>query len=100
VHGEVTLEHIRKEEGDARKYLDRIARPLRERGLTVKIAVLPGPPMGDAIVSYARENDIDLIAIATHGHSGLREVLLGGTADYLIRESGLPILMVRPRKRR
>jgi len=98
VHGEVTLEHIRKEEAEARSYLEKVAQPLREKGLKVKTVVIPGPPVGDAIVSYARENNIDLIAISTHGHSGLREALLGSTADHVVRESGLPILLVRPKK--
>ncbi len=98
VHGQITLEHIRKEENEANTYLERIAAPLRERGVTVKTVVLPGPPVGDAIVNYAREHRTDLIAIATHGHSGLREAVLGSTADYVLRESGLPVLLVRPKR--
>jgi nucleotide-binding universal stress UspA family protein len=98
VHGEVTLENIRREEDEARSYLEKMAKPLREKGLTVKTEVLPGPPVGDAIVSYARGNKIDLIAISTHGHSGLREAVFGSTADHVLRESGLPVLLVRPKK--
>ena len=57
---------------------------------------LIGSP-GPTIISYANESNIDLIAIASHGHSGLRNILLGSVAEYVVRESGLPILMIRPK---
>jgi len=47
------------------------------------------------IVEYARENDIDLIVIATHGLSGLDYVLLGSTTEKVVRWSQSPVLTVK-----
>jgi len=51
---------------------------------------------GRAIVEYCKKNDIELIAIATHGRSGLGRVLLGSVADYVIRHTDIPIMLIRP----
>jgi nucleotide-binding universal stress UspA family protein len=47
------------------------------------------------IVEYARENDIDLIVIATHGLSGLDYVLLGSTTEKVVRWANSPVLTVK-----
>jgi nucleotide-binding universal stress UspA family protein len=54
--------------------------------------------VGEAIVSYADENSISLIAIATHGRSGLGRLVFGRVADFVLREAGLPILVIKPKK--
>jgi nucleotide-binding universal stress UspA family protein len=51
---------------------------------------------GPSIVDYCAGQGIEMIAIATHGRSGPGKVVLGSVADYVIRHSGLPILLVRP----
>ncbi|MFC2062457.1 universal stress protein [Chloroflexota bacterium] len=82
------------EENEAADYLARIAEPMREKGLNVESVVLPGIA-GETITSYAAENGFTLIAIASHGHGGLRRLAFGSTADFVLRHSSLPILMVR-----
>jgi len=57
-----------------------------------------GLQVGEAIVSYANENNISLIAIATHGRSGLGRLVFGSVADFVLRETGLPILVIKPKK--
>ena len=47
------------------------------------------------IVKYARENNIDLIVLGTHGRSGLSHVLLGSVAENVVRKAGCPVLTVR-----
>lgn len=47
------------------------------------------------IVKFAEAQGIDLIAIATHGHTGLREDLLGSTTDRVIRQAHCPVLAIR-----
>lgn len=88
------IQRATAEEDKAADYLERIAEPLREKGLNVESAVIPGIA-GEAITSYAAENGFKLIAIASHGHGGLRRLAFGSTADYVLRHSSLPILMVR-----
>ncbi len=95
VHTQAMLKQWQRDENKAKAYLENAAQPLREKGLHVACVTLQGSP-GPAIISYANENKVDLITIATHGHSGLRNVVFGSTAESLLRESGLPVLIIRP----
>lgn len=47
------------------------------------------------IIEYAREAGIDLIIIATHGHSGMEQILFGSTAEKVVRKAPCPVLVVR-----
>ena len=47
------------------------------------------------IEQYARDESIDLIIIATHGHSGMEHVLFGSTAEKVVRHAPCPVLVVR-----
>jgi nucleotide-binding universal stress UspA family protein len=91
------LERFQKELEEAPAYLEARAQPLRDAGLNVETVVLQGPP-AESIIEYARDNGVKLIAIATHGHSGFRNVTVGGTAEYVLRHAGLPVLLITPRK--
>jgi len=89
-------EQLKKEDNIAKAYLKKAAQPLRDQGIQVRGKTLIGSP-GPTIISYASESNIDLIAIASHGHGGLRNLLFGSVAEYVVRESVLPILMIRPK---
>jgi len=52
------------------------------------------------IVRLAREIDADLIVLATRGHSGLKHLLLGSTAERVVRSAPCPVLVTRKRKRK
>ena len=65
------------------------------RGVNVVRHVRVGTPFLE-IVRYAKETGIDLIVIGTHGRSGLAHVLLGSTAEKVVRKSPCPVLTVRP----
>lgn len=47
------------------------------------------------IDQYAKEESVDLIIIATHGHSGMEHVLFGSTAEKVVRYAPCPVLIVR-----
>jgi nucleotide-binding universal stress UspA family protein len=83
-------------EAAARDYLNGLALPLRDKGVKLQCVTMVGHP-AESIVSYAEENKFDLVAIATHGRSGLRRLVFGSVADYVIRKSGLPILLIKPK---
>lgn len=51
------------------------------------------------ILLYAREEKIDLIIIATHGHTGIEHVLFGSTAEKVVRKAPCPVLVVRSGER-
>jgi nucleotide-binding universal stress UspA family protein len=54
----------------------------------------------EEIVRLAREIDADLIALSTRGHSGLKHLLLGSTAERVVRNAPCPVLVVRKRKKK
>ena len=56
--------------------------------------VLVGRP-ADEITAYAKEIDAQMIVIATHGHSGLTHLMLGSTAEGVVRQSVCPVLTIR-----
>jgi nucleotide-binding universal stress UspA family protein len=48
------------------------------------------------ILNEAEEKEVDLIIVATHGHSGVEHMLFGSTADRIVRHARCPVLIVRP----
>jgi nucleotide-binding universal stress UspA family protein len=81
----------------AKEYLEKLAEPLRKKGIQVDTVAIPGRA-DEAILDYANTNRVDLIAIATHGRGGLRRAVFGSVADHVLRESGLPVLVIRPQE--
>jgi nucleotide-binding universal stress UspA family protein len=69
----------------------------REIGTRVKAAasVRTGSPHRE-ILDEAEEQDVDLIIVATHGHSGVEQILFGSTADRIVHHAHCPVLTVRP----
>jgi universal stress protein A len=57
-------------------------------------AVLHGDPAAE-ILNLARRQNIDLIVLTTKGRSGLKRVLVGSTAERIMRESACPVMSVR-----
>jgi nucleotide-binding universal stress UspA family protein len=48
------------------------------------------------IIQYAKEEDVDLVVIGTHGRSGLMHLLMGSVAENVVRKSPCPVLTVKP----
>ena len=78
----------------ARAALDRVIAGLNLPGVTVHPAVSEGTPF-DEIIRFAREKDIDLIVMGTHGHTGLAHILMGSVAEKVVRKAPCPVLTVR-----
>jgi nucleotide-binding universal stress UspA family protein len=97
IRSNAAMSRFQKELEEATPYLESKAQPLREQGLDVECVVLEGAA-SQAITEYARDNEISMIAVATHGYTGLRHITLGSTAEYILKHSGLPVLMVTPFK--
>ena len=85
-----------EEEREAQAYLQRVADSLREGGIKVFTGTQIGP-VAESIVEYAEANEIDLMAMCTHGRTGLARWALGSVADRVLRAGGVPILLVRSR---
>jgi nucleotide-binding universal stress UspA family protein len=80
----------------AQTYLDGVAERLRIKGLCVHTQVVVGESAAAAVLAVARDQNIDLVAIATHGRGGLTRLLLGSVADKIIRRTFTPVLVYRP----
>lgn len=78
------------------EYLQSAANRIAERaGLQARTELLSGPAEM-ALATYAREMDVDLVVMTTHGRSGLSRMWLGSVADGVIRRSQVPVLLLRP----
>lgn len=75
-------------------YLEQISGRLRAAGQHVVSAVRFGQP-ADEIIAYAAKQGCDLIVMSTHGRSGLGRWVYGSVADKILRNSLVPILLVR-----
>ena len=83
----------------AKTYLTRVASRLEEQGIEGSVAV--GTDLvAESIVQYARTNHVDLIAMSTHGRTGIARWALGSVADRVLRSADMPLFLVRSRQRR
>jgi nucleotide-binding universal stress UspA family protein len=78
----------------ARIYLESVADRLEAQELIISTAMSVGP-VATCIVQYAEANKVDLIAMCTHGRTGLARWALGSVADRVLRAGTTPILLVR-----
>ena len=86
---------IRKE---AQAYLDKVAEGLRSKGATVKTKVAVGNAAQE-IIKASEEIPADLMAMSTHGRTGLGRWAFGSVTERVLRAGTLPVLLVRvPRK--
>jgi nucleotide-binding universal stress UspA family protein len=79
----------------AEEYLEKIAQELEGKGIKTCAAVLAGKP-AEEIISYAETEHIDLIVIASRGHSGFSRWDLGNIAEKIMRVAKIPVLLVKP----
>jgi nucleotide-binding universal stress UspA family protein len=80
---------------DAWGYLADILDRIRWVGISVTARAVIGSP-STTIAAVAREEDVDLIAMATHGRGGLGRVVLGSVANATLQGTTVPVLLVRP----
>lgn len=91
---EDTRERVREAlEGDGQSATKTIAEQALERNLAVTREIRWGDP-AVAIITYAVENDIDLIVMGTRGKTGFERYLLGSVAEKVVRVSPIPVLTV------
>jgi nucleotide-binding universal stress UspA family protein len=79
-----------------REYLDRIAGELVTSGFTVRARLAMGDPATE-LVKVANEEHVDLIAMSTHGHRFINDLLRGSTADRVRHNVAMPVLMIKAR---
>jgi nucleotide-binding universal stress UspA family protein len=79
---------------EAQTYLATLEPDLIAHGLTVKSVVRYGHA-AEEILDHARAGEVDLIAMSTHGRSGIRRWVVGSVAETVLRHAPVPILLVR-----
>jgi nucleotide-binding universal stress UspA family protein len=79
---------------DDRAYLEHVAELLRGEGFEAEALLAAGDPAKEIAEAAVRER-CDLIAMATHGHRGLEDVVRGSVATKLRHATLVPLLMVR-----
>ena len=79
---------------DAEEYLAPLAAMLRARGVNTSWAVRRGRPDKE-ILAAARDAGADLIAMSTHGRTGLGRLLFGSVAEQVLRHADVPDFMMR-----
>jgi len=84
--------HLRKHKSE--KYLEQIADHLQKSGLSIEHTILEGNP-AESIIEFARNNTVDLIALSTHGHSGLSGWNVSSVVQKILLRSYKSILLVR-----
>jgi len=81
----------------AKEYLSKVQSQLSSEGFNVRSEVLVGKA-AETIIEFSQQNAVDLVAIATHGRSGISRWVFGSVADKLVRSSSVPLLLIRPAK--
>lgn len=77
-----------------RVYLEQVRGTLAEQGFTVQAELAMGDP-ATQLIRMAETKDVDLIAMSTHGHRFLADVLHGTTADRVRHLVKVPVLLLR-----
>lgn len=96
-YAETRDQAVQREENELLEYLEDMSASVRETGASVNVAARLGEPERE-IIDFAREGGFDLIAMATHGRSGLSELVQGSIAGAVVKSGVAPVLLVRPRK--
>jgi nucleotide-binding universal stress UspA family protein len=90
----VVVEDVEARQIDAEEYLAPLAVELRNKGVRVETRVRRGQP-ADEIIAAARATGADLIAMSTHGRSGLGRLVFGSVAEAVLRQAGIPVFLLR-----
>jgi nucleotide-binding universal stress UspA family protein len=91
----VVIQRTEQSTEEAERYLSGIADAWAARGFDAKWEVLRGSP-ARSIASFARAKKSSMIAMSTHGRSGLSALVFGSVANQVLREAGVPVMLVRP----
>ena len=86
--------HSERRQQEGREAVERTTAQLRQDGLDVEGAALPGEA-DDVIVKLAAEKGADLIVVGTHGRTGFGKVLLGSVAERVIGKAKCAVLVVK-----
>ena len=93
-YSEKEIEYIKRK---AKQYLDQVGESLKSKGAIVKTKVATGKA-AEEIIKAADEMKADLVAMSTHGRSGLSRLTFGSITSKVLRGGSVPVLVVRAPK--
>lgn len=79
---------------DDRAYLATVAERLKAQGIETECQLMLGEP-ADQIIKIAQESGVDLIAMSTHGHRFLSDLIYGTTVDKVRHTVEIPVLLLK-----
>lgn len=77
-----------------RAYLEQLRATLAGEGFTVETRLAMGDPAAE-IIRITQTDPVDLVAMATHGHKFIKDLVLGATVDKVRHEVAVPVLLLR-----
>jgi len=93
--GQIAIPSVNAEWDErAKQELEKLASSDITKGARVKTSIKTGKPFIE-IIETAAELEVDLIIIATHGHTGVEHILFGSTAEKVVRKAPCPVLTLR-----
>jgi len=92
---ELMYEELEAETQAAKVRLSLLASDWQTKGITATWEVVRGEA-AESIVELAHSRGTDMIAMSTHGRSGLSRLIFGSVAAKVVREAGLPVLVITP----
>lgn len=96
ISAEAAQEAIEAETRAASVYLGSISERLQDKGIKARVEIVEGSA-AVAIMEFARGGEVSLIAMSTHGRGGLGRLVFGSVADEIVRNSHVPVFLVRPK---
>jgi nucleotide-binding universal stress UspA family protein len=104
--GALQVNLIRLQEEYAQEAMEKLRRHLARKSMKVETVIGLGSPV-EQLNDCIRSHRVDLIVMSTHGHTGLKRLFIGSTAEQIVRHAISPVLVVpnrpsqkKPRKRR
>jgi nucleotide-binding universal stress UspA family protein len=85
---------LHEDREEAQEYVARLAADLRGQGVRARELVAEGPP-AEAILDAARAERAGMIAMSTHGRTGLARWVFGSVAEKVVRASPVPVMLIR-----
>jgi nucleotide-binding universal stress UspA family protein len=95
MNAEIIQQIVDSEASEGQRYLNTLAGRYHAEHVEIRQILAQGTP-ARAILQYCDDQEISLVTMSTHGKSGLARTLLGSVADEVMRNSRLPVLLLRP----
>jgi nucleotide-binding universal stress UspA family protein len=93
---EITEQTLRDERLARLRKLEALGTELRVLGEIPVITALEDGPVAPTLRDYAKKFNVDLIVMSSHSRGGLKRITLGSVTDYLLRQTNVPVLVVKP----